>query len=129
LHRRSHPHKTSESSFATSANVKGCRTPAVDGWLRRLASAGRCRTSLRGGNRGGIRRGGGAGAAYGDLTAAGRLWRVARSVGWRGCGQRRYRGGAFLTTWRCCSMVSFADPRACGGIGQSGAVAGGGRHP
>ena len=39
-----------------SAIVKGCRTPAVDGWWRRLASAGRDRTSLGGGNQGGIRR-------------------------------------------------------------------------
>ena len=35
-----------------SASVKGCRMPAVDRRLRRLASVGRRQTSLKGGNRG-----------------------------------------------------------------------------
>ena len=81
-----------------SGLVKGSRTPAVDGWLRRLASVGRRPTSLKGGNRGWVRLGGAAGSVYGDLTAAAWVARVARCDRLRGSG--RWRAGA----------VRFAPP-------------------
>ncbi len=113
-----------------SAVVKGCRTPAGDRRVRRLASAGRCPTSLRGGNRGGFRLGVGACSVYGDLTAADWLSGVVWSAGSRGSGQPRHRRDGLAATLRWRSRALLADLRAWGGVGQSGIVAGGkGRQP
>ncbi len=66
---------------AKTESVKRCRTPAVARWLRCFAWIGRCRTRLRGGNRGGSRLGGAAFSVYGDLTAADNFAAVARRWG------------------------------------------------
>ena len=71
--------RRARQGYETSACVKGCRTPAGDRRVRRFASVGRRRTSLRVGNRGGLRQGVAACSVYGDLTAAGWLSGVANS--------------------------------------------------
>ena len=68
-----------------SACVKGCRTPAVDGWWRRLALAGRRRTSLRGGNRGGLRRGG----ARAPLSRADLVAKAKKNIAYGGWDEAR----------------------------------------
>jgi hypothetical protein len=119
-----------DEKLRESAVVKGCRTPAGDRRVRRLASAGRCPTSLRGGNRGGIRLGGGACSVYGDLTAAGWLSGVVWSAGSRGSGPPRHRRDGLAPTLRWRSRALLADLRAWGGVGQSGIVANDeSRHP
>ena len=70
---------------------------ACRGQVSAMNSSGRRRTSLRGGNRGGIRLDGAAGSVYGDLTAAGWFSGVAMSAGCQGSGQRRQRRGGFAT--------------------------------
>ncbi len=94
-----------------------------------MNSSGRRRTSLRGGNRGGIGRGGVGGSVYGDLTSAGCLAVITGlldredSVG-RGTGGH---GVATALRWRW--RVLRVEPGARGGLERSGAVAGlGGRH-
>ncbi len=102
---------------------------ACRGWVSATGSIGRRRTSLRGGNRGGIRLGGAGGSIYGDLTAAGWFPGVAWSAGSRGSGHPRQRRGGFSTTWRWHWWDLLADLGARQGIEQSEAVAGGkGRH-
>ncbi len=95
-----------------------------------VVSAGRRRTSLRGGNRGGIRRGGSAGSVYGDLTAAGWLAGAAWFAGLRRSGRPRDRRGGVVTTWRWHWWVLLGEPGARGGLEPSATMAGvGGRHP
>ncbi len=55
-----------------AARVRLCEgfSDACRGWACAANSLGRRRRSLRGRNRGGIRRGGSGGSVYGDLTAA-----------------------------------------------------------
>ncbi len=112
---------------STSAFVKGCRTPAVSGCLRRTRSVGVGQAS---GEETVGRCGWSVPAAMGIVAAAGWLPGVAWSVGSRGCGRPRHRRGGFATTWRWRWRVLSGDRRARRGLGQSGAVAGGGgRHP
>ncbi len=92
-------------------------------------SGGRGPTSLKGGNRGGIRLRGAACWVYGDWGAAGWLPVVAWPCGSRGSGRPRQRRGGFATTLRCCRRVLLAELGARHGLEPSGAVAGGkGRH-
>ncbi len=61
---RGHPRLSRQA--LKSASVKGCRTPAVTGWLRRVRSAGVGQAS---GEETAGRDGRGGAAGYGDLTA------------------------------------------------------------
>jgi hypothetical protein len=112
------------SSRFSSARVKGCRTPAGDRRVRRLASAGRCPTSLRGGNRGPGWTGwcrrlwGFDGLAFGvdggEVGAISVIWPLGASTRWLFAGL----AVAFEGNWR----APWGPWR---GIEQSGAVAGG----
>ncbi len=108
-----------------AGNVSSCKglSDACRGWATATGSVGRRPTSLRGGNRGGIRFGGAGGSVYGDLTAAGWFSGVAWSAGSRGSGQPRDRRGGFATTLRWRRRVLLVELGARGGLEPSGAVA------
>ncbi len=109
---------------APPANVSTCEgfSDACRGWVCAANSVGRRPRSLRGGNRGGIRRGGAGGSVYGDLMAAGWLAGVAWSAGSRGSGQPRDRRGGVATNLRWRRRVLLGEVGARGGIEPSGAA-------
>ncbi len=118
-------------TFAHALRVRSCKGLSDACRIQACAahSVGRRPASLKGGNRGGIRPGGSAGSAYGDLTAAGWLAGIAWSAGSRGPGQPRDRGHGVATAFRWRRRVLPGELGARGGLEPSGAVAGlGGRH-
>ena len=102
---------------------------ACRGWACAAHSVGRRRRSLRGGNRGGIRRGGTGGSVYGDLTAAGCLAVVTGLLDREDSVGRETGGHGVATALRWRWRVLQVELGARGGLEPSGAVAGlGGRH-
>ena len=102
----------------------GCR-----GQVSAMNSSGRRRTSLRGGNRGEIRRGGAGGSVYGDLTSAGCLAVITGVLDREDSVGRETGGHGIATALRWRWRVWLGEPGAWGGLEPSATVAGlGDRH-